>query len=1001
MDGGEESVELEGLISLLFHIFKDDIEGLIDIGNIVAVYENHIKNAHPTQGITMNRPSSWSELLQVVGQLPIEDAFSQLLRCITSSQENLLHILHLDNRRDLPRLHRLQLSVPASLPAALQRDVFAQSLQDFSKSSEDLDGDGSAAHVHRVLRQLIDCAPHDWFEHLILAAIADLESSVDLLNIIAPFGQNFESELPALQPKLYNTVSSPEFEEAKKSVVDQSNRWFDLNGLKFDSDTYKLERIANQQPPSPPGSQPSGNNELVGRQLRDYQLELAEPALLGRNSIVIAPTGSGKTLVAVYVALRLLKAEPQAKVAFLASTTNLVQQQYEEFRSVLPPPWHNSVCPPVHGGADSRNRMPFAQALKGHSIIVMSTQILLNALKREPDSFNGLGVSAFRLIIFDECHNCSNDHPSKGVMVHYMRRKKILESSVEEQQKGSKLPQILGLTASPGTGKASRLEAAVEHLIKLCANLDCPYPVTVQRCIKSLNEVTSNPDCQIHYAPGDPTKVDVFINLLNRLMNMGEGLLRDYCDSLEQWQSEGLPVSSVPPRGTPAYLNYCTNVKYNMHNITDQTVCKNILACSRYLGCCNEAQMIAQCFRAVDALRYLETELRTEDEMAKPPASEAEERLRRHLDDVMQQLIRFCGTKEASSSPPLDKLVEILREQFTGQPNSRAIVFVKQKFYARVLADFVDECAELRLKATYVTGATSGESTGGTNAAEQRARLEDFRRGLYKVIACTSVTEEGLDIPDCNLVVRYCHVTNEVSMVQTKGRGRARNSAYHVIVAETQEWLKDKERINQERDAMMSQAVRTVAAMSARELEIQMLEYQVRMMNTDEDNQEAGGGDVNQANNNRGQVLDSDHDILCSKCFTQLSHSTRLRLIGDIHRVVVDVEMFASGGRLRGQAGGEAKRVPGVEVIGVDLVCDSCGFKVAKVVSYGRLFFPLLTVEAVLFRRSITMETERPARKWKATESFLRPVARLSQEDKNLWRRHVPRLPEHYRPYWN
>ena len=47
--------------------------------------------------------------------------------------------------------------------------------------------------------------------------------------------------------------------------------------------------------------------------------------------------------------------------------------------------------------------------------------------------------------------------------------------------------------------------------------------------------------------------------------------------------------------------------------------------------------------------------------------------------------------------------------------------------------------------------------------------MAKFNVGDHKVVVCTSAAEEGLDFQACNVVVRYDHVTNMISMIQTRG----------------------------------------------------------------------------------------------------------------------------------------------------------------------------------------------------------------------------------------
>lgn len=49
---------------------------------------------------------------------------------------------------------------------------------------------------------------------------------------------------------------------------------------------------------------------------------------------------------------------------------------------------------------------------------------------------------------------------------------------------------------------------------------------------------------------------------------------------------------------------------------------------------------------------------------------------------------------------------------------------------------------------------------------EQKEVISKFRTGKINLLIATTVAEEGLDIKECNIVIRYGLVTNEIAMVQ-------------------------------------------------------------------------------------------------------------------------------------------------------------------------------------------------------------------------------------------
>ena len=127
-------------------------------------------------------------------------------------------------------------------------------------------------------------------------------------------------------------------------------------------------------------------------------------------------------------------------------------------------------------------------------------------------------------------------------------------------------------------------------------------------------------------------------------------------------------------------------------------------------------------------------------------------------------------------------LAEILREFNEWQdPDRRAIVFVKERSTAKWLSQLLasDEQINSSLSPSYCIGQQGFE--GMFFNEQQKPIIDNFEIGISKLLVATNVLEEGIDVPNCNLVVRFNGEMNLKSFIQAQGRARQADSKFFFI----------------------------------------------------------------------------------------------------------------------------------------------------------------------------------------------------------------------------
>ncbi|HJJ82473.1 MAG TPA: helicase-related protein, partial [Methanocorpusculum sp.] len=456
---------------------------------------------------------------------------------------------------------------------------------------------------------------------------------------------------------------------------------------------------------------------------RSYQTAIADSAL-SANTLVVLPTGMGKTAVALLVAAARIDS---GKILMLAPTKPLVEQHFRYFSKNLLLEEGDVVM--FTGSTASPKRV---EAWNSARFVVATPEVIKNDLIA-----GRYDVKDVSLLVVDECHRTVGNY----AYVFIGRRYNETASS----------PLVLGMTASPGSDP--------EHVAEICEHLSITS-------VESRVETDADVRPYVHERDLEymtlelPEDLWLAVSVLNSLLD----------DRLTKLGDMGYRVPRREALSMKALNALRAQIQMRMQE-KDKTAYTAVSVHAELMKL-KHGVMLAES-QGSTALRAYLLRLQTEGHGGGSKASQ-----RICADSRFQRLLSLSESWTKELHPKADAVVRIVQEQMTEFADSKIIVFVTYRDSVQMLVDYLNDAG---ITARRFVGQASRDSEKGLSQKQQIEAIRQFREGEYSVLVATSVGEEGLDIPATDLVVFYESVPSEVRSIQRKGR-TGRNTSGKVIV---------------------------------------------------------------------------------------------------------------------------------------------------------------------------------------------------------------------------
>jgi len=451
-------------------------------------------------------------------------------------------------------------------------------------------------------------------------------------------------------------------------------------------------------------------------ELRLYQQAILATALK-KNTLVVLPTGLGKTYIAIGLAA--LRLKDNSKVLILAPTKPLINQHYRTFSKFFD--FDDGELVIFSGEVGPKKRISLWD---GARIIFSTPQTIKN------DLISGkITLKDVSLIVFDEAHRAVGNYAYVFLAKNYI--KQALDS------------RILALTASPGSDVAKINEIRRNLFIEAIEAREREHH-EVQPYIKQII-----------------TKY-ILVEFPDELRMIREHLRCAIKNRLAELKKLGyIQTTDLSKINKKSALALQSNLQAK--------IAEGQYEVGRALSVC------ASLIKLLHAVNLIETESVTALQKYLAEIWENSQRTRvRAIKDLVEDFhvrAAYARTLEAINSgikhPKLAALKKIIKKQLDAKPKSKIMIFTE--FRANI-GEIIEELIDLEgLEVHKFIGQGVGEEKGMSQKTQNEI-IKRFENGELNCLVCTSVAEEGLDIPAVDLVIFYSPIPSVIRTIQRRGR---------------------------------------------------------------------------------------------------------------------------------------------------------------------------------------------------------------------------------------